>query len=184
VADYDPARPWVRQPFDTDLTWPLFQAFLALPLPRRLGDLLRQARGLDRWQLDRIAWADGWEARAWAWDRHLDQVRIETVERVTAEDARARAERQARPARKILALVEREVDALLTESKRLATSGGILGLIPAKDLARTLALAVRTERLALGDSTEHVQESGPDLSGFSLEQLRALRELQEAAGER
>jgi hypothetical protein len=180
AVDYDVAQPWVRQPCDNDLTWGLFQAYLAIPPPRRMGDLVRQAQGLSQRQLELIAWNDIWEARAWHWDRHLDRIRVATVEKVTAENAEAIARRHARTARKLTELAGLELDGLLATAKRLAETSGILGLVPVKELSRMVDLGIKLERLALGESTEHVT-TGPDLSGLSLDDLRTLRDLQERA---
>jgi hypothetical protein len=44
-------------------------------------------------------------------------------------------------------------------------------------MIRFLVLGVRTERLVIGEATDRV-EGEVDLSGLSLEELRALKEIQ------
>lgn len=179
IREYNPAEPWVRQPCDTDLSWDLFQAFLALPTPRRLVDLVKRAsgHGLSWARLQELAWEDGWGIRAECWDSHLDRLRVETIEQVTREDARARAERQGALARKLQRLGELEADKLLKASQ----GSDMPGLLLPRDMIRAITLGVRTERLALGESTEKV-DTGPDLSGLSVDELRTMRALQERVG--
>ncbi len=180
ATDYNPAQPWVRQPFDTDLSWSLFQEYLALPPPRRLADAARGPGRVLTWaQLETLAWEDGWKERAARWDEHLDAMRIATVEQVVQEDAKARAERQGRAGRKLQRLGELEVDRLIKLLER--TPGYDTGTIQVRDAIRAIGIGVRVERLALGDSTEKI-DTGPDLSQFSVEELRQLQDLQAKAG--
>lgn len=177
---YNPAEPWARQPCDTDLSWALFQAYISQPNPRRLIDLVNQALGMGvSWaRLQEMVWEDAWVLRASLWDERLDRIRAETIEQVTREDARARAERHGALARKLQELGEKELDKLLAVARR---PDGMPGLIAPRDLIRAVTLGIRTERLALGESTEKV-DSGPDLSKLSVEELRELRKLQERVG--
>lgn len=175
-TEYNPEKPWERQPCDTPVTWALFQDFLSLPVPRRLVDLAKRPGCPLSWaDLQRVAWEDGWNIRAEAWDAHLDRLRIQTVERVTQEDAEARARRQGALARKLQTLGELELDKLLNQARR---DVGGFGLVQVRDIIRAIAVGVRTERLALGDVTDRI-EQGPDLSGLSLDELRQIREMQE-----
>lgn len=178
-VQYNLTEPWARQPFDGDLAWSLFQQYLTLTLPRRLGDLAKFAP-VTQSQLDRLAFDDGWKIRAAAWDAHLDALRRATIEQVVQEDARARAERQGRQARKLARLGELEVDKL-TQVLEKPDIGA--GMIAPRDATRMIYVGIRAERLALGDVTERI-ETGPDVNNLSLEQLRQLRDLQEAADRR
>lgn len=176
TLDYDLARPWLRQPFDSDLAWALFQDYLSLPPPRSFGDLAqRPSFPLTLHRLQTLAREDGWVLRAQAWDAHLDELRVSTIERVTQEDAAARAERQGRVGRKLQRLGELEVDKLI---KVLERPNDHPGVIQVRDAIRAIGIGVRVERLALGDSTDKI-ETGPDLSKLSVEDLRNLREMQE-----
>lgn len=180
VTEYNSAEPWVRQPFDTDLTWPLFQEYLAMPPPRRLGDLAKRPRFPLTWaQLETLAWEDGWKLRADCWDAHLDQLRIQTIEKVTEEDARSRAERQARGGKMLQELGTLTVGRLIKILKTNPDFGSTE--VTTRDAIRAIGIGVRVERLALGDVTDRV-DTGPDMSKLSVEDLRALRELQEKAG--
>ncbi len=180
VQSFNLEQPWTRQPFDTDLAWFLFQEYLTLPIPRRLSDLTRRPGGCPiSWaQLETLAWEDGWKDRAAAWDRHLDALRLQTVEQVVKEDAAQRAARQGRVGKKLQTLAELELDKLIALASR---KDGMPGVIQARDVIRAAGIGVRIERLALGDSTEKI-ETGPNLADFSVEELERLRELQEKAG--
>lgn len=178
--DFDLARPWVRQPFDTDLSWALFQDYLTSPVPRSLSALARRPGCPLSWsQIESVAWEDGWKERASAWDSHLDRLRIQTVEQVVQEDARARAERQGRQGKKLARLGELAVDRLT----RILEANPEFGAteVTTRDAIRAIGIGVRTERLALGDVTEKI-EMGPDMSGYSLEELRTIQQLQQKAG--
>lgn len=179
VLDYDLDRPWVRQPFDTDLSWALFQEFLALASPRRIVDLSRRPGiGLTQWQLGELSRSDGWRERAIAWDEHLDDLRVTTIESIVREDAKTRAERQGRAGKKLQRLGELEIDKLI---KILERADEMHGTITLRDAIRAIGVGVRVERLALGDSTEKI-ETGPDLSKLTVEELRQIQVLQEKVG--
>jgi hypothetical protein len=175
VSSYNTEEPWTRQPFDGDLSWFWFQQYLTLPAPRRLSQLRDVGCPLSLTQLKNLEWDDGWKARATLWDAHLDQLRRTTIESVVQEDARMRAERQMRQARKLARLGALELDKLLQIAAKPESGAG---LIQPRDITRMIAIGVRTERLAAGDVTDRI-ETGPDLSKLSVEELRQLRELQE-----
>lgn len=177
VSAYNLQEPWTRQPFDTDLTWVWFQLFLTLPRPRSLSALRGADCPLTLRQLQILDFEDGWTARVVAWDQHLDALRFQTIEEVTKEDARARAERQAKIARKMTRLGELELDKLLAVVEKPHTGAG---MIAPRDATRMIVMGIRTERLVLGETTEKT-ESGPDLSGLTIEELRTLRVMQEKA---
>lgn len=147
------------------------------PPPRRISDVARRPGCPLSWmQLEELAWADGWKDRALCWDRHLDGLRLAAVEQVVQEDARMRATRQGRVGKKLQTLAELELDKLLALSKRTDVRTEVSVI----DVTRAARIGVWIERLALGDSTDRV-ETGPDLSKFSADDLRQLRELQEKA---
>lgn len=175
---YDSEKPWTRQPFDTDWSWALFSEYLFLPPPRQLRLLIRP--GLHWSTIEDLSRQDIWRERAACWDRHLDQLRLETIERVTEETARQRAERQGKQGKKLARMGELAVDRLT----RLLEASPEFGAteVSCRDAIRAIGIGVRVERLALGENTDRV-DSGPDLSTWSVEDLRALKALQEKAGQ-
>jgi hypothetical protein len=179
VYDYNPAEPWTRQPFDTDLSWACFQLYLAQPIPRRLIDVAKAPSCPVSWaQLQTLCWEDGWIDRARAFDMHLDALRVQTIEQVTREDAAQRAERHGKLARKLQTLGEHELDKWIKVASR---PDGMPGLIQVRDVLRLIDRGVRTERLALGESTDKIDTGTELVAGLSIEQLRDLRKIQEAA---
>lgn len=173
-TDYDVVQPWVRQPFDGDLEWALFQDFLTLAgRPRDVRALVRLGAPVSVPQLEAIAFEKGWNARADRWDEYLDQIRIQTIEDTIQETAREVAQRHGRVSRKAVILAEKELDKYL----KAAREGDGLGLLTPRDIIRFLVLGVRTERLVIGEATDRV-ETEHDLSGLSLDELRTLREIQ------
>lgn len=179
-GEFNQAEPWARQPFDGDAPWAWFQEYLALSVPRRLADLARRSGCPYTWaQLETLSFEYGWELRAQRWDSHLDRIRTQTIEDTTRETARDRANRQGRLARKLQRAGELELNKLLDQIQR---DGSGFGLLQPRDLLRFVVLGIRAERMALGDTTDKIENVGPDLSGFSVEDLRRLRELQDKAG--
>lgn len=180
ASQYNLQEPWARQPFDSDLSWRLFSDYLQQPIPRSLQVMAKRSHDPWSWaQYQQIAAQDFWVDRARAWDDHLDQIRRDTVEQVTQEDARARAVRHGALARKLQRMGESELDKLLSEASRL---GSGMGLIQPRDAIRMITLGIQAERLALGEDVEAAPAKGPDLSGLTVEDLRQLRVLQQKAG--
>ena len=173
---YEPDRPWVRQPFDTDLTWALFSDYLALAIPRRLQDI--RPAGYTWTQIERFAAENFWRERAAMWDDHLAEIRTLTIERVTEETAEEVARRQLTLCKAMQELAGLEINSLLKLARK---AGDYPGTIQPRDALRFAANGVRLERLIRGEATERT-ETGPDVSTLSLEELRAARDLQAKAG--
>jgi len=176
ASAYEPDRPWVRQPWDTDLTWALFSQFLALPVPRRLQDLCRSSR-LGWTQLETYSREGWWRERAAWWDDHLAQIHTSTIERVTEETAEQVARRQLTLIRDMQELAHLEIGALLKMARQ---ANGFAGVIQPRDALRLAVSGVRLERLVRGEDPEEVQI--PDVSGLSLDELRSAAALQQKAG--
>lgn len=180
--------PWERQPCDDALSWDLFQGYLALPCPRVIASLAkRPGCPIPAASIQDIARRNWWERRAELWDVHLSEIRITTVERVTGEDAEARARRHAGIARRALRVVERQLTAIESVQEKAPDLPLGADYLPAAVMARLLHWGVLVERLACGDSTERTEATvinhGPDpLANLTVEELRALRGLQDKAG--
>jgi hypothetical protein len=171
---FDASQPWVRQPFDGDLEWALFQDFLGLSSrPRNVRELVKKGAPVSVKQLELIAWEKAWNARAALWDKHLDQIRVKAIETEVAESAKDVARRHQRGAKKLLALVEQELE----KYHKASSSTEMPGILTPKDIIRGLFVGVRTERMVLGEASERL-EGSVDLSGLSAEELRTLRDLQ------
>jgi hypothetical protein len=177
ATDWEPDRPWVRQPFDSDIGFALFGDFLVLPLPRRLSSLVRPDGPLTLRQIERIAHEAHWQARASFWDEHLANIRTTTIERVTEETAEDIARRQLGLTRRM----QRLADGELVKLEKLMMQNDFPGLLTARDALRLGDRGIRLERLILGEATERT-EVGPDLKALSIEDLREMRRLQAKAG--
>jgi hypothetical protein len=187
MVSWNVDKPWEKQPFDyetspdlpgvsPDITWALFQDFLAQKAPRSVKSLA--ARGILSWtQLDLVAWSRAWELRARHYDNYLDRLRQETIEREIQEDAKAVARRHLATSKKIMTLVNLEVDKLLDMSRQ----SGLPALSKPQDVVRFFREGVKTERLVLGEATD-VVESRINLDNLTLDELRQLRALQQKAG--
>lgn len=173
--EYDASQPWLRQPFDTDQGWALFTEYLLAGPTRTLKVCLRGRCPWDWGRLSQVAFEDAWKERAQAWDAHIHAQRLATVEQVTKEDARARAERQGKLARKLQRVGELEINRLTKVLER--DDGGQIGTLRPHEAIRAVALGIHAERLALGDSTERI-ETGPNLDDLSVEDLRKIKELE------
>ena len=137
--------------------------------------------GLPWTEVEASARDNFWKDRALAWDAHLDRVRVDAAEAYAEETGRDVARRHLRPLQKALALAERELDKFLDASAGCEMPG----LLTPRDVIRILVQGVKVERLIRGDTTEKVAvEEGPDLSALSVDELRALRDLQAKAGEK
>lgn len=172
---YDPDRPWLRQPCDTDQGWALFSDFLAMGPCRKLAKVPGYADNIDL--ISGMAYANAWRERARAWDLHLTETRIAEVERVIREDARAMAERHLRMTRDLADLGHSEI----RRAKEIAdkTDMAAIGVTP--NVARRMIVdAIKLDRLITGEATERI--ATPDVSTLSVDELRALRDLQEKAG--
>lgn len=177
ATKWEPDQPWVRQPFDTELSFALFGDFLALPLPRRLSDLNRPGCPLTYQQIGAFARECFWSSRAAFWDEHLAHIRTSTIERVTEETAEEVARRQLSLTRLMQSVASRELGKL----QKIGEENDFPGVVMPKDAIRLATLGIRFERLILGEATERT-EAGPDVTGLSLEELREVRRLQAKAG--
>lgn len=173
---YDVERPWTRQPFETERDYARFQTYLHTAPPRSLTPLAKTL-GMGWAALDELARDHGWLLRARTYDAHLDRLRLETVDRVTEETAASRARRHMRPLTMALEAAERELAKLAKLSKQ-AEGPGVLS---PRDILRFLEIGIKYQRLIAGD-LDPVQRHSVDLSNLSLDELRALRDLQQKVG--
>jgi hypothetical protein len=171
---YEDDTPWLRQPCDTATSWPWASEFINAGPSRSLATLAK--RDGCPWtanQLGLVAHEGLWRERALAWDTHLRDLRVMTIEAVVEEDARSLAKKHGKPLAMMRGLAERELE-LLTEAQR---KSNILGIINPGLIVRMLETAIKYERLLIGEVTDRVQTAGPDLSKLSIEEIRALKDI-------
>ncbi len=178
ALEWDADRPWARQPFDTEVSFALFGDFLTASPPRHLGRMAERA-GYPAEVIRGFAKDAFWVERAALWDEHLAEIRTSTIERVTEESAAEVAKRQLALTRRMQRLANRDLSII----EKQGAENDFLSPIEHKDLIRLAVNGIKLERLIMGETTDKI-ETGPDLSNWSIEDLRALRELQAKAGVR
>lgn len=177
LEGYDIEHPWTRQPCDDERAWRAFVVFRDGLQPRSLldvvkatGDPLRVAK---QWHDD-----NAWELRVVAFDQYLDNARTKQVAMVTGEDARLRAARHLH----LLQDVQDVVAATLADWKRRVAYGEVVIDNP-REVVRAIKEMVTLERLIAGEVTERTEShTKSDLTRLSVDELEALKRLQEKAG--
>lgn len=177
-----PEHAWERQPRESDEAWALFCMYRDSAYPdgigagyvvRSLSDMARQG-GWDVRQLKMIAESFDWANRAIQFDRYIDTAKTEASVAQLPE-------------------VLDEHKKILKDLRRLIQTelGKWLALcettrdpqVKIRELHKLIDVAVKLDRLTYGESTEIVKLEGEwDLSGASLDQLKALREIAQQAG--
>lgn len=161
-------RPWVRQPFDTDISFSLLSDYVLLAPGARKASSVGRAlvrRGIVSvgqiciWEREH-----GWPERASAWDRHVQAIREDAIEDMTR--------RHAAMGFQLSELASRELARLSRHADRIASTEG-LPLLQARDILRFVDVGIRVERDANRAQTAPSQ-SGPDLSELTIDELRAL----------
>jgi hypothetical protein len=161
------SNPWDRQPYDTDESWEVFQAFRDAR-PRRALIVFLKGRRVDPIKVRDWMAAHYWAQRAALWDEHLDGVRQDTIRSLLEQ----RTEEISAEHMEITALgrsvVRREMEKLLSD-----VEAGAHSTLRPGDLIRLTEAIVKLDRLMRGESTEKV-DTHIDLSGASSEELAAM----------
>lgn len=177
-AEYNPERPWDRQPWDTELGWSLFGDYLILPVPRRLQTIASKS-GYPLVTIKGWAKAGYWAERAGLWDDHLADIRTTTIERVTEETAEEVARRQLTLTRTLQRVASLEIEKLFAEVSR---EGSAMGTMTPREALRFAERGIILERLILGEATERTDTGSNPMDQLNVEELRQARALQEKAG--
>ena len=176
--EYDEARPWVRQPCDTNTRWAAFLTYREQSPPRSLSRLARES-GRDRSRLQEWSSAYSWPERSAAYDRHLDAARVSAVVDALSEDARAVASRHAAVLRDAQIAAASVVKSWLN---KLANGESLDGWTP-NDVRGMLRDLIQLERLVRGEATARVEVGvGFDLTRLSVEEIETMRALEAKAG--
>jgi replicative superfamily II helicase len=160
-------EPWDRQPYDTDESWPVFQAFRE-SYPRRSFVDTFDGMPISPVKVARWMKAHFWKERADCWDMHLDGLRQETqrklLEQATKEITAEHMEITAL-GRKV---ARKELEKLLVQ-----VEAGAYNAIKPAELIRLMDNIVKLDRLIRNETTEKV-ESHVDLSGVPTGDLADL----------
>lgn len=165
-------NPWDRLPHESEAAYGAFLRF------RNMGVMghatyggrrsLRKLSALDGRSYDVLRqWSSAfdWRERACAYDRHLDEISMETTEETVREMAR----RHVLLSRRMQEVSARHLEKILD---------GKVDEVTPRDAARLADVGFKMERLARGQSTE-ITEGKLDLSKLSLEDLQALKKIRE-----
>lgn len=178
-TSYNFDRPWERQPCDTEARWRAFLAYRDQPPPRSVRGASEAMGGYDQRTLERWSSEDGWPERCAAFDRYLDERRVEVIVDVLAEDARSVANRHAGIARDAIECAHSVVKDWLA---RINRGERLDGWAP-NDVRGMLKDMITLERLVRGEATERVDHTvGLDLSALSIDEIETLRLLEAKAG--
>ncbi len=177
-TEFDEARPWTRQPCDTNTRWASFLRYRDAVPPRSIRrqsiETGQAISTLQKWSTDY-----GWPERAAAYDRHVDAARTAAVEEALCEDARAVASRHAAVLRDAQIAAASVVKGWLD---KLANGESLDGWTP-NDVRGMLRDLIQLERLVRGEATERVEHShGLDLTRLTVEEIETMRTLEVKAG--
>lgn len=165
-----PPAPWERQPYDTPKSWTAFVTY------RDLGDsrtLAKAAEQLGRHRQTVADWSrlHRWQNRVAAWDAEQDRIKREAQ----MKEVQAMAVRQARDLVALQRAGMAPATALLTRMSKLKQGETLYDAVDEdgklrisnEDLTqltlaamRTLPAAMQAERLARGEPTEIVEQTG------------------------
>lgn len=181
TVDYDYEHPWRRQPFDSDISWPVFHRYLMQERrPRSLQVLVKEGCPYTWGQIQDQAWRDAWAERARAWDAigeveaegaYLGAVRSKAA--AAGETMGERSKRQAALGRRLQAVSNRTLDQL----ERTLERAPDFPILTPRELIRAADIGVRIERTAMGENDAPTDGNGPDLSALTVDELREWRRL-------
>ena len=174
---YDMAKPWDRQPFDTDEVWAAYRAYLVQPLPRSLSTLHRQL-GCTELQCQSWARRGAFERRAQLFDNHLHETFKQNVYAYADKVAEHYTKRH-------IALLTRAEELAFNElEKFIETSRSTeRETIKLSDLIKLTENMVKLQRLLHDESTENIsaQVKSFDATKLTLTEIRAMKLLNEKA---
>lgn len=164
-----PLDPWERQPYDSDESWSVFVEYRDQNPPRRGLQVFVKGRAVSPIKVATWMREHYWAERVAEYDRHLDGIRLREREAFLRQSAKEITAEHMR----ILA-ISRDV-AYREIAKLQATVAESAGeVLRPRDLFALIESATKLDRLIRGESTENIQENGPDLSHLSEEELSAL----------
>lgn len=175
---------WHRQPFDSDLQW---AAFLQYRDSNPRPSFPELQRTMHLWTGQEIpaerlrAWSkrNHWAKRCAALDNYRQAKIDATRDSYLDEQASVVAERHLDVLRRGIDLAAESLNRLLEKSAQLEHSNE--SVLSPREITQLLTTAIKLERLTRGEVTERVEDTGLDLSTLSLEELQALKALQQKA---
>lgn len=174
-------QPWSRLPREGDAAWSAFLAYRDMAYPEgpagrfatRNMRALSDALGVRHDYLRHLSSSFNWADRAGSYDRALDMAKTEMD---LSEVQRVR-QRHLRLLAKARTFAEMELDKMVRRA-----SDPDISTASAREVKDLLEFAIKTERLLLGEHTDHLKLDGEwDLEDLSLEDLEALEEIRKKA---
>lgn len=183
-TEFDIDRPWTRQPFDTEKRWRAFVVYREQPPPRTIrgvSEILADpasgkpfdVRTLEQWSSE-----NAWPERCVAYDRHIDERRVEATMRILEEDARTAAAFHVDLLRKAQQAAASVVHDWLDRLAR----GERLDAWSPHEVRAMIKDCITLERLVRGQATERVEHGIVDLSALTIDEIETLRMLETKAG--
>jgi hypothetical protein len=187
-------KAWERSPTETEDAFAFWLVFRDMAYPegiapgsrfvprslRRVSEIMESSP----YHVGQLAKNHGWHARALAYDRHVDELRMGArateLERATVEHTR------------LIASMKRIAEAEISKHLERAEEDPTVSLTSLKEAVELTERIVKLDRLVLGGATERVDDpkrSGQwnrekrwNLEALSLEDLEALERARERAG--
>jgi hypothetical protein len=155
-------HPWSRQSYDTDESWPIFEAYRDQRPPRRGLLVIFKGRAVNPIKVAGWFREHFWEQRVALFDAYLDDIRLKERESLLRQSEREITSEHMEILAHSREIARRELAKLLATVEESAGE-----VVRTRDLIRLMDYTVKLDRLVRGQSTENVQESGPDLSKLS-----------------
>lgn len=161
---------WVQQPFESEDQHNAFRCFMSLP--KRLRNLQEVAKLCNMTRADVLALCNAhhWPHRIQEYDGFTQATERGLLQQKNAD----RAGRHLAMLETGLELIEREYNNLLARVRQLDAQGANVSLLKPSELQSMLRDLIKLERLIRGEVTERTEEAY-DLSGFTLEELKAWK---------
>ena len=140
----EPINPWDRQLNETGVAYQAFQTYRDIGLTRSQTKVALQV-GKSQALMERWSAKHSWALRAASWDREIDRehqlTQIESRRAASKRNAKIAQSAMNQVVKKLVTMTEKDLDA--------------------NSMTRLMDVASKLERLALDESTENVQVSGP-----------------------
>lgn len=172
---YDQARPWNRQPCDTDEIWAAWRAYLTLPLPRQVKALHKRL-SCTKTRAEMLMAEGAFAPRARAFDGYIHDLWKCQVKTVVLDHAVHYSKRHIKLLEKAEILLDLELRKLveISESTEVAT-------LKVADVSKLLTETIKNQRLLHDESTENIAAkiTTHDASLLTYEETQAILRMQE-----
>jgi hypothetical protein len=162
-------KPWERQPYDTEASWEAFRSYRDDIPPRRL---IGRPHSGGSAGLQKMANEFNFRARVAAYDAYLDKARVEEREAIVRQTAKEIAAKHMLSLHTAQAVLDREMNKYLEQSKATDSPG----LIKPGELIKLMDAVIKLDRLVRDQPTD-ITSNRLDLSKLSPKELLAFEAL-------